>query len=79
MTIPKLEDTCVTGPCQHKVLFDESCIEVDRFQCPVCGLHWGVHIGPPTIYPSGFVAPGKRQVYVENRFATAYQEEIAIP
>jgi DNA-directed RNA polymerase subunit RPC12/RpoP len=57
----------VCGPCGHLVDFEESCIARDEFNCPVCGLQWGVDQEPPTVLPNGFIMPGKRTVVTRKQ------------
>jgi hypothetical protein len=57
----------VCGPCGHLVDFEESCIARDEFNCPVCGLQWGIDQDPPRVMPNGFIMPGDRTVVVRGQ------------
>lgn len=36
----------------------------NHFRCPACERHWKIEAAPSTVYPSGFVMPGKRTIVV---------------
>jgi len=57
----------VRQPCGHTVALEDAWISKDHYECPLCGVRWHVDQEPPTIYPSGFVMPGKRSVVVEKQ------------
>lgn len=55
-------DGGIGHPCGHESSFADGCLSRDRFACPTCGLNWRMVQDPPTVYPSGWVMPGKRRL-----------------
>jgi hypothetical protein len=60
----------VTGPCGHPVPIEDSMEgeQGQRFRCPICGMRWRIETGPPKVYRSGFIAPGKRTVVIDQQW-----------
>jgi hypothetical protein len=55
----------IMHPCGHEASFSSSCIRMDRFSCPVCGLAWHMRTDPPIQHSSGWIEPGKRSLVIE--------------
>lgn len=54
-------------PCGHASDFEDGCIKRDHFRCPSCGLRWHMEQAPPIQYPSGYIAPGKRTLVIDQQ------------
>jgi hypothetical protein len=54
----------IKGPCGHEADIDRFCFAQPKgtFKCPICGKSFQVVQEPPTVYPSGFIMPGKRSI-----------------
>jgi hypothetical protein len=68
--------TVTCGKCGHTAEIEEwqnakisGQLPAGMFQCPECGFAFERKSGPPTVYPDGFVIPGKvTLVPVQARF-----------
>lgn len=69
-----MNDFCsIQHPCGHQSSFDAGCLSTDVFRCPECGLRWRMNQAPPTVYPNGWVQPGKRTVAIDPQSELALE------